>query len=89
MDDPYGRIGDVLIFRYPISCPFGRPGYWHNLELIHMGLCEPRVAKSLVDFLCPFVFQKKNATRQFLSGARRSALLRRLSLLTASPRVTR
>ena len=24
-----------------------------------MGLCEPRVAKSLVDFLCPFVFSKK------------------------------
>jgi len=24
-----------------------------------MGLCEPRVAKSLVDFLCPFVFPKK------------------------------
>ena len=37
MDDPYGWIGDELIFRYPISCPFrskGRPGYWHNLELI-------------------------------------------------------
>ena len=24
-----------------------------------MGLCEPRVAKSLVDFLCLFVFPKK------------------------------
>ena len=24
-----------------------------------MGLCEPRVAKSLVDFLCPLVFPKK------------------------------
>ena len=22
MDDPYGRIGDELISRYPISCPF-------------------------------------------------------------------
>ena len=32
---------------------------------------------------------QKSATRQFLSGARRFTLLRRLSFLTASPRVTR
>ena len=77
----------LLSYQLPLRSK-GRPGYRRNLELIHMGLCEPRVAKSLVDFLCPFVFPKKNATRQFLSGARHSVLLRRLSLLTASPRVT-
>ena len=79
-----------LSYQLPLRLK-GRLGYWRNLELIHMGLCEPRVAKSLVDFLCPLVFpkKKKSATRQFLSGARRLTLLRRLSFLTASPCVTR
>ena len=61
MDDPFGRIGDVLIFLLSYQLPLhskGRPGYRRNLELIHMGLCEPRVTKSLVDFLCPFIFPK-------------------------------
>ena len=35
-----------------------------------MGLCEPRVAKSLVDFLSSSRLPK-NATRQFLSGVPR------------------
>ena len=48
----------------------GCPGYWCNLKLIYMGLCEPRVAKSLVDFLSSSRLPK-NATRQFLSGVRR------------------
>ena len=42
-------------FSLSYQLPFrskGRPGYWRNLKLIYMGLCEPRVAKSLVDFLC-------------------------------------
>ena len=47
-----------LSYQLPLRSK-GRPGYRRNLELIHMGLCEPRVAKSLVDFLCPFVFPKK------------------------------
>ena len=36
-----------------------------------MGLCEPRVAKSLVDFLCSSRLSQGSATRQFLSGVRR------------------
>ena len=48
----------------------GRPGYWCNLKLIYMGLNEPRVAKSLVDFLSSSRLPK-NATRQFLSGVPR------------------
>ena len=31
-----------------------------------MGFCEPRVAKSLVDFLCPFVFPKKKCHASIL-----------------------
>ena len=48
----------------------GCPGYWCNLKLIYMGLCEPRVAKSLVDFLSSSRLPK-NATCQFLSGVHR------------------
>ena len=29
----------------------GRPGYRCNLQLVYIGLCEPRVAKSLADLL--------------------------------------
>ena len=48
----------LLSYQFPLRSK-GRPGYWRNLELMHMGFCEPRVAKSLVDFLCPLVFPKK------------------------------
>ena len=47
----------LLSYQLPLRSK-GRPGYRRNLDLIHMGLCEPRVTKSLVDFLCPFIFPK-------------------------------
>ena len=72
MDDPYGRIRDGTNFSPSYQLPLrskGRPGHWCNLKLIYMGLCEPRVAKSLVDFLSSSR-HPKNATCQFLSGVR-------------------
>ena len=47
----------LLLYQLPLRSK-GRPGYRCNFELIRMGLCEPRVTKSLVDFLCPFIFPK-------------------------------
>ena len=47
----------LLSYQLPLRSK-GRPGYRCNFELIHMGLCELRVKKSLVDFLYPFIFPK-------------------------------
>ena len=44
------KISFSLSHRLPLRRK-GRPGYRCNLQLVYIGLCEPRVAKSLVDLL--------------------------------------
>ena len=77
-----------LSYQLPLRLK-GHPGYWRNLELIHMGFCEPRVTKSLVDFLCPLVSPRKCHASIPEWCASFYTLLRRLRFPTTLPRVTR
>ena len=68
----------------------GRSGYWRNLKLIHMGLCESCVVKSLVDLLCASHLPKEMLCVNFwVARVVSLTLLRRLPFPTVSPRVIR
>ena len=68
----------------------GRPGYRRNLKLIHMGLCEPRVVKSLVDLLCASRLPKEMPRVNFwVARVVSLTLFRRLHFPTMSPCVIR
>ena len=93
MDDPCGRIGDGTNFSVSYQLPLrskGRPGYRRNLKLIHKGLCEPCVVKSLVDLLCSSHLPKEMPRVNFwLVCVVSLTLLLRLHFPTASPHVIR
>ena len=74
-----------LSYQLPLRSK-GRPGYRHNLKLIYMGLCEPRVVKSLVDLLYPSLLPKEMPHVNFWVARIVSlTLLRWLHFPTASP----
>ena len=78
-----------LSYQLPLRSK-GRPGYRHNLKLIYMGLCEPRVVKSLVDLLYTSRLPKEMPRVNFWVARIVSlTLLRRLHFPTASPHVIR
>ena len=79
----------LLSYQLPLRSK-GRPGYRRNLKFIYMGLCEPRVAKSLVDLLCSSHFPKEMPRVNFWVACVVSmTLLHRLLFPIASPRVIR
>ena len=65
-----------------------RPGYQCNLQLVYMGLCEPRVAKALADLLYTSRLPKKMPYANFwVARVVLLTLLRRLHFPTVSSRV--
>ena len=78
-----------LSYQLPLHSK-GRPRYPRNLKLIYMGLCEPRVVKSLVDLLYTSRLPKVIPHINFwVAHVVLPTLLRRLHFSTVSPRVTR
>ena len=78
-----------LFYQLPFRSK-GRPGYRCNLKLIYMGLCEPRVVKSLVDLLYTSRLPKEMPRVNFWVARIVSlTLLRQLHFPTTSPHVIR
>ena len=83
------KISFSLSHRLPLRRK-GRPGYRCNLQLIYIGLCEPRVTKSLVDLLyTPHLPKEMPHVNFWVAGVVSLTLLRRLHFPTVSPCVIR
>ena len=79
----------LLSYQLPLRSK-GRPGYRRNLQLIYIGLCEPRVVKSLANLLYASRLPKEMPrVNLWVARVASLTLLRRLHFPTVSPQVIR